>query len=65
MAKKSVPTNIAMALKCARKVRMGRACTMAELRAVVMLLDDARKTSLSTIRNLKERAAFLERMLNR
>ena len=62
---KSIPTNMAMALKCVRKLRMGRPCTMAEMKAVVMLLDDARKTSLSTIRNLKERSNFLERMLNR
>lgn len=62
---KSVPTNIAMALKCVRKLRMGKPCSMAELKAVVMLLDDSRKTGLSTIRNLKERSAFLERMLNR
>lgn len=65
MAKAKIPTNIAMALSCVKKVRMGRACTMAELKAVVMLLDDARKTSQATIRNLKDRSAFLERMLNR
>ena len=60
-----VPTNIAQALACVRKVRMGRACTMAELKAVVMLLDDARKTGQATARMLKERTQFLERMLNR
>jgi len=66
MAKrKSTPTNIAGALACVRKVRMGKACTLAELKATIMLLDDARKTSQATVRNLKDRASFLERMLNR
>lgn len=59
------PTNIAQALACVRKVRMGKACTMAELKATVQLLDDARKTAQGTIRNLKDRSSFLERMLNR
>lgn len=60
-----VPTNIAMALKCAAKVRMGKACSMKELRATVMLLDQARKTGQQTARMLKEQNAFLERFLNR
>lgn len=62
---KHTPTNIAQALSCVRKVRMGKACTMAELKASLMLLDDARKTALSTGRMLKDRVAFLERFVNR
>ena len=60
-----VPTNIAMALKCAAKVRMGKACTMKELKATVMLLDEARKTAQKTGRMLKSQNAFLERFINR
>lgn len=62
---KSTPTNIAQALACVRKARMGKACTMAELKASLMLLDDARKTALSTVRMLKDRVSFLERFANR
>lgn len=62
---KSTPTTIAQALACVRKVRQGRACTTSELRASLMLLDDARKTALATGRMLKDRVSFLERFVNR
>jgi len=65
MAKKSTPTTIAQALSCVRKVRQGKACTMAELKATVMLLDDARKTSMGTIRMLKDRIKFMMPFTNR
>jgi len=65
MAKKSTPTTIAQALACVRKVRQGKACSMAELKATVMLLDDARKTSLGTIRTLKDKIAFMLPFTNR
>jgi len=65
MARKSTPTTIAQALSCVRKVRQGKTCTMAELKATVMLLDDARKTSLGTIRMLKERIKFMLPFTNR
>ena len=60
-----VPTNIAAALRCVSKVQMGRACTMKELKATVTLLNDARKTSLKTIKMLKDQNSFLERFVNR
>ncbi len=62
---KSTPTTIAQALACVRKVRQGRACTQAEMKATIMLLDDARKTALATGRMLKDRVSFLERFVNR
>ena len=62
---KSTPTTIAQALSCVRKVRQGRACSMTELKATVMLLDDARKTGLGTIRMLKDRIAFMLPFTNR
>lgn len=66
MAKRSsTPTTIAQALACVRKVRQGRACTQAEMKATIMLLDDARKTALATGRMLKNRVSFLERFVNR
>ena len=60
-----VPTNIAAALRCVAKVQMGKACTMKELKATVMLLNDARKTGLKSIKMLKDQNAFLERFVNR
>lgn len=63
--KSSTPTTIAQALACVRKVRQGRACTQAEMKATIMLLDDARKTALATGRMLKDRVSFLERFVNR
>ena len=63
--KSSTPTTIAQALTCVRKVRQGKACTMNELKATVMLLDDARKTSLGTIRMLKDRIKFMLPFTNR
>jgi len=66
MAKrKSTPTTIADALRCVRKVRQGKACTASEMKATIMLLDDARKTSQATGRMLKERVAFLTQFINR
>ena len=62
---KSTPTTIAQALACVRKVRMGKSCTMAEMKAALLLLDDARKTSLSTIRVLKDKIAFMLPFTNR
>jgi len=65
MARKSTPTTIADALRCVKKVRQGKACTVAELKASVMLLDDARKTALGTIRTLKDKIAFMLPFTNR
>jgi len=42
---KSTVTTIAQAAKCVSKVKSGKACSMAELRATIILLDDAWKTS--------------------
>ena len=65
MARKSTPTTIAQALVCVRKARQGKACTMAEMKASLILLDDARKTALGTIRNLKKQIAFMLPFTNR
>jgi len=63
--KSSTPTTIADALRCVKKVRQGKACTVAELKASIMLLDDARKTALGTIRTLKDKIAFMMPFTNR
>ena len=62
MAKKT-PTNIAQALSCVAKVQQGKACTMAELKASLMLINDARKSGLKTIKMLKDQNNFLSRFI--
>lgn len=62
---KSTPTTIAQALACVRKVRTGKTCSMSELKASLLLLDDARKTALGTIRTLKDKIAFMLPFTNR
>jgi len=62
---KSTPTTIAQALACTKRLRAGKACSMSELKATVMLLDDARKTALGTIRLLKDKLRFMTGFLNR
>ena len=59
MAKKSTPTTIADALRCVRKVKSGKMCTQAELKASMTLLADALKTSQGKVRELKGRVAFM------
>jgi hypothetical protein len=69
MAKASVPTNIAMASRCAAKVQAGKACTMAELRATVTLLNTGLKTgrrSLKVARDqLREKSLMVRDLLGR
>ena len=62
---KSTPTTIAQALACVKRLRAGKACSISELNATVMLLDDARKTALGTIRLLKDKLRFMSGFLNR
>ena len=59
MARKYTPTTIADGLRCGFKVKQGKACTAAELKASLMLLSDALKSSQGKVRELKGRVAFL------
>ena len=69
MAKASVPTNIAMASRCAAKVQAGKACTMAELRATVTLLNQGLKTGRRSLKiakdQLKEKSQLVRDLLGR
>lgn len=58
-------TTIADALRCASKVNQGKACSMAELRATVTLLDTARKTALRTARSTKTALMRSDNMVTR
>ena len=69
MAKASVPTNIAMASRCAAKVQAGKACTMAEPRATVTLLNQGLKTGRRSLKiakdQLKEKSQLVRDLLGR
>ena len=65
MAKKITVTTIADALRCARKVKAGRACTMQELKATVLLLETGMKTAQRTTKELRERNFFMERLMDK
>lgn len=47
------------------KVKQGKTCTQAELKASMLLLSDALKTSQSKVRELKGRIAFMLPFTNR
>jgi hypothetical protein len=59
MPRHTPPTTIAQALACVKKVKQGKACTAAEMKATMMVLADALKTSQSKVRELKGRVAFM------
>jgi|TARA_R110000823_G_C15903943_1_gene497196 hypothetical protein len=54
-------TTIAQATKCAAKVKAGKACTQAELRSTVLLLNEAQKSSRRNLRMVK--AQLVEKSL--
>lgn len=56
---------IADASSCAAKVARGEACTMAELKATVSLLNGALKTARSTAKAAKREAMEAKDMLGR
>ena len=59
MPRTTTPTTIADALRCVRKVKQGKSCTAAEMKATMMLLSDALKSSQAKVRELKGRVAFM------
>lgn len=64
MARKVTVTTIADALRCARKLKQGKACTMQELKSTVMLLETGMKTAQRTVKELRDRNDFMERLMN-
>lgn len=62
MARKTV-TNMTDALRCARKVASGKACTMQELKSSLSLMHTAYKTMQRARKESNSRIEFLERML--
>ena len=64
MAKKPI-TNLTQALQCARKLRSGKSCTQAEMKATIALMFSAYEAGKRTKRELRDRIDFLKDMLNR
>jgi len=58
-------TTIADALKCAAKINAGKACTAAEMRATIKLLDTGLKTSRRTVRELKRQLTRSDGLVSR
>lgn len=62
MAKKVI-TTIADASACVAKMRQGKACSMSEMKATALLLDQALKTARGKNRVLKENLAKAEKLV--
>ena len=58
-------TNIADALRCAAKVKAGKACTAAELKATVVLMSTALSTARRTARAARDKAKDQDMMIGR
>lgn len=64
MAKKTI-NNIAQALSCAKKLKSGKACTVAELKATVLLLESAYRTVVRNKKAVDKNMEFMERQMDR
>lgn len=66
MASRSkVPVNIAQAMSCAAKMRAGKSCTVAEMKATAVILSQALSSSRQATRAAKQKAAEAVEMVNR
>ncbi len=65
MAKKVTISTIADALRCARKIKQGKACTMQEMKSTILLLETGMKSAQRGVKEARDRTNFLERLLNR
>lgn len=61
-AKKTI-TTIAQASACVRKMRAGKSCSAAEMRATALLLDQALKTARRNTKGLRDQLARSEDMV--
>lgn len=65
MAKKPTITNVAQALACVKKMKSGKACTMAEMRSTAMLLESAYRTVVRNKKAVDKNLDFMERQMER
>jgi hypothetical protein len=64
MAKKNVVTNMAHALKCVAKLKQGKACTLAELKASLLLLESGYRTVVRNKKAVEKNMSFMERQMD-
>jgi len=64
MAKKQAVANMAHALRCVAKLKQGKACTMAELKATAMLLESGYRTVVRNRKAVEKNMAFMERQMD-
>jgi len=64
LAKKQVITNMAHALKCVAKLKQGKSCTMAELKASLMLLESGYRTVVRNRKAVEKNLSFMERQMD-
>ena len=64
MAKKQAITNMAHALRCVAKLKQGKACTMAELKATAILLESGYRTVVRNRKAVEQNMAFMERQMD-
>ena len=64
MAKNTV-TNIAHALKCVAKLKQGKACSMTELKALLLLMETAYRTVQRNKKAVENNLDFMERQMDR
>ncbi len=58
-------TTIADALKCAAKIKAGKACSASEMKATITLLDTALKTSRRSLRAARQQLTRSDNMVTR
>jgi hypothetical protein len=64
MARKATVSNMAHALRCVAKLKQGKACTMAELKATAMLLESGYRTVVRNKKAVEKNMAFMERQMD-
>ena len=63
MAARKAITTIAQASSCVAKMRTGKSCSAAEMRATALLLDQALKTARRNTKGLRDQLARSEDMV--
>ena len=65
LAAKTKIITVAQALRCVSNVKQGKACTMQDAKATMILLDTALKTSRRSSANIKRRLLDSDNMVTR
>jgi len=55
---------MAHALKCVAKLKQGKSCTMAELKASLMLLESGYRTVVRNRKAVEKNLSFMERQMD-